>query len=390
MIIYVLTYIKEEIMKHILLSILTIAVALSCTNKKDEQKVVTEYFPVTSPVLIDTTLHTDYVAEINAVQNVEIRARVKGYLEKVFIDEGKYVKQGQVLFSINNPELNEQVVKAGAVLKSCITEQKAAEIELNNIKRLVEKNVVSSTELEAAKNKVEMMKAKVEEAQANESFAKIQLTYTQIKAPFNGIVNRIPNKIGSLIEDGTLLTNISNNGEVFAYFDVSEKEYLNYSSNFRENSQQSNNVTLILANGEEHPFKGKVETTESEIDQSTGNIAFRARFNNPEKILKHGASGKVRLLKKYKNALIIPQKATFEIQDKMYVYVIDKNNKVKTKAITSSQRMPHFYIVDSGLEESDKIIYEGIQNVKDGMTVKPQFVEMNDISKELSYVNSPE
>ncbi|WP_238808227.1 efflux RND transporter periplasmic adaptor subunit [Emticicia aquatica] len=377
-------------MKHILLSILTIAVALSCTNKKDEQKVVTEYFPVTSPVLIDTTLHTDYVAEINAVQNVEIRARVKGYLEKVFIDEGKYVKQGQVLFSINNPELNEQVVKAGAVLKSCITEQKAAEIELNNIKRLVEKNVVSSTELEAAKNKVEMMKAKVEEAQANESFAKIQLTYTQIKAPFNGIVNRIPNKIGSLIEDGTLLTNISNNGEVFAYFDVSEKEYLNYSSNFRENSQQSNNVTLILANGEEHPFKGKVETTESEIDQSTGNIAFRARFNNPEKILKHGASGKVRLLKKYKNALIIPQKATFEIQDKMYVYVIDKNNKVKTKAITSSQRMPHFYIVDSGLEESDKIIYEGIQNVKDGMTVKPQFVEMNDISKELSYVNSPE
>ncbi|MEA5462096.1 efflux RND transporter periplasmic adaptor subunit, partial [Arcicella sp. LKC2W] len=258
------------------------------------------------------------------------------YLDKVFIDEGKNVKQGQVLFSINNPELKEQAIKAGAILRSTITEQKAAEIELNNIKRLVEKNVVSNTELEAAKNKVDMMKAKVEEAQSNESFAKIQLTYTQIKAPFNGIVNRIPNKIGSLIEEGTLLTNISNNGEVFAYFDVSEKEYLNYSSNFKDKNQQSNNVTLILANGEEHPFKGRVETTEGEIDPNTGNIAFRARFNNPEKILKHGASGKVRLLKKYKNALIIPQKATFEVQDRMYVYVIDNNNRVKTKAITSN------------------------------------------------------
>lgn len=377
-------------MKHLLSSILVVSLLLSCKDKDKQEKQVAESFPVTSPIKIDTTLHTDYVAEINAVQNVEIRARVKGYLDKVFIDEGKYVKQGQVLFSINNPELREQAIKAGAILRSTVTEQKAAEIELNNIKRLVEKNVVSNTELEAAKNKVDMMRAKVEEAQSNESFAKIQLTYTQIKAPFNGIVNRIPNKIGSLIEEGTLLTNISNNGEVFAYFDVSEKEYLNYSSNFKDKNQQSNNVTLILANGEEHPFKGRVETTEGEIDPNTGNIAFRARFNNPEKILKHGASGKVRLLKKYKNALIIPQKATFEIQDRMYVYVIDNNNRVKTKAITSNHRMQHFYIVDTGLDEGDKIIYEGIQNVKDGMTVKPLFMEMNSISKDLTYVNTPE
>jgi RND family efflux transporter MFP subunit len=377
-------------MKHLLSSILVVSLLLSCKDKDKQEKQVAESFPVTSPIKIDTTLHTDYVAEINAVQNVEIRARVKGYLDKVYIDEGKYVKQGQVLFSINNPELKEQAIKAGAILRSTVTEQKAAEIELNNIKRLVEKNVVSNTELEAAKNKVDMMKAKVEEAQSNESFAKIQLTYTQIKAPFNGIVNRIPNKIGSLIEEGTLLTNISNNGEVFAYFDVSEKEYLNYSSNFKDKNQQSNNVTLILANGEEHPFKGKVETTEGEIDPNTGNIAFRARFNNPEKILKHGASGKVRLLKKYKNALIIPQKATFEIQDRMYVYVIDNGNRVKTKAITSNHRMQHFYIVDTGLDEDDKIIYEGIQNVKDGMVVKPLFMEMNSISKDLTYTNTPE
>ncbi len=376
-------------MKHLLLSMLMVSILLSCTIQAKEEKKVVETFPVTSPIVIDTTLYTDYVAEINAVQNVEIRARIKGYLDKIYVDEGKYVKQGQILFRIDNQELNEHVTKAGAILRSTITELKASEIELFNTKRLVEKNVVSNTELEAAKNKVDMMKAKVEEAQSNESFCKIQLKYTLIKAPFNGIINRIPNKIGSLTEDGTLLTNISNNGEVFAYFDVSEKEYLNYNANIKENTQQSNNVTLILANGKEHPFKGKVETTEGEIDQSTGNIAFRARFNNPEKILKHGASGKVRLLKKYENALIIPQKATFEIQDRMYVYIIDNKNQVKSRAIVSTHRMQHFYIVDSGLDINDKIIYEGIQNIKDGMTVKPKFVEMSTISKDLTFVNTP-
>jgi RND family efflux transporter MFP subunit len=372
-------------MKHLLSSILVVSLLMSCKDKDKQEKQVAESFPVTSPIKIDTSLHTDYVAEINAIQNVEIRARVKGYLDKIFIDEGKYVKQGQVLFSIYNPELKEQAIKASAILRSAITEQKAAEIDMNNVKRLVEKNVVSTTELDAAKNKVDMMKAKVEEAQSNESFAKIQLTYTQIKAPFSGIVNRLPNKIGSLIEEGTLLTNLSNNGEVFAYFDVSEKEYLNYISNFKDKNPQSNSVSLILANGEQHPFKGKVETTEGEIDPNTGNIAFRARFSNPEKILKHGASGRVRLLKKYKDALIIPQKATFEVQDRMYVYVLDNNNKVKTKAITSNQRMQHFYIVDKGLDENDKIIYEGVQDLRDGMTVKPMFMEMNSISKDLTY-----
>lgn len=377
-------------MKNLMQGIWILSLVTACSSSETKQIQDPENFPTTSPIMIDTTLSTDYVAEINAVQNVEIRARVKGYLDKIYIDEGKYVSQGQVLFVINNPELGEHVAKATAVLKSTVTELKAAELDLGNVKRLVEKNVVSNTELEAAKNKVEMMKAKVEEAQANESFAKIQLTYAQIKAPFSGIVNRLPNKIGSLIEEGTLLTTISKNDEVFAYFDVSEREYLNFMSNVKENAQQSNNVTLILANGEEHPFKGKIETTEGEIEQSTGNIAFRARFSNPEKVLKHGASGKVRLLKKYRNVLIIPQKATFEIQDRMYVYILDKKNRVKSKAITTNHRMPHFYIVDSGLTEDDKIIYEGIQNIKDGMVVKPQFVEMNEITKELTYTNAPE
>jgi len=146
---------------------------------------------------------------------------------------------------------------------------------------------------------------------------------------------------------------------------------------------------LILANGEEHPIKGKIETTEGEIDQSTGNIAFRARFKNPERVLKHGASGKIRLLKNYKNALIIPQKATFEIQDRLYVFVVDNKNKVKMRAVTSTNRLNHFFIIESGVTVGDKILYEGIQNVKDGMTIKPSFVKMETIFKELNTNSSP-
>ena len=170
------------------ISILACIVILSSCSSKDKKPVEQiENYPITSPIVIDTTLQTDYIAEIKAIQNVEIRGRIKGYLDKVFIDEGKYVKQGQVLFAISNPELREQVFKASAAIKSAYAEQKAAEIDLSNVKRLVEKNVVSTTELEAAKNKVDMMKARVEEAQANESFAKIQLNYLQVKAPFGGI-----------------------------------------------------------------------------------------------------------------------------------------------------------------------------------------------------------
>ncbi|WP_044171915.1 efflux RND transporter periplasmic adaptor subunit [Flectobacillus major] len=371
-------------MKKLVLAAVVCSFLASCSQKDEKADIVVENYTVTSPVVVDTFLHTDYVAEINAVQNVEIRARLKGYLEKIYIDEGKYVQQGQVLFSINNPELKEEVVKAKAIVRSMLTELKAAELDLNNVKKLVDKNVVSKTELELAQNKVELASAKVEEAQANESFAKIKLTYTQIKAPFSGLVNRIPNKPGSLIEDGTLLTTISKNDEVFAYFDVSEKEYLDYADNLKTQKTASPQVTLLLANGEEHDFKGRIETSEGEIDQSTGNIAFRARFANPEKILKHGASGKVRLLQRYRNAMLIPQKATFEIQDRIYVYVIDNKNKVKSRAIKTTKRLPHFYIVDSGLSIDDRIIYDGIQNVKEGMLVNPQFLTMSKIAKELS------
>lgn len=370
------------ILKTLSLIVLSITLFSAC-NSNNNQESKQEAFPVTAAIKIDTSSHTEYVAEISALQNVEIRARVKGYLEKFHIDEGVYVKEGQLLFSINNKEYIEELGKAKAMYKSAVAQVNAAELEVKNVLQLAEKKIVSSTEIEVAKNKLEAEKANLEEALAHQAHAKLRLENTEIRAPFNGIINRIPHKIGSLIDEGTLLTSISENDEVYAYFDVSEKEYLNYARNIEKDSVNSRVVTLILADGKEHNHTGMIETIEGEIDESTGNIAFRARFKNPSKIIKHGASGKIRLLKKYNDAIIIPQKSTFEIQDKLYVYMLDKNNKLEVRNIETTSRLPHLFIVSKGLKEGDKILFEGVQNVKNGMIIQPNFISMKTIISQL-------
>ena len=359
---------------------------ISCKKENSQNNEKIETYPVATPVQVSPNVNVDYVTEISGIQNVEIRSRIKGYLDKVLVDEGKYVKKDQVMFTIYNPELKEHLAKASAVLKSISTELKDADLQLANVKRLVEKNVVSTTEMELAKNKVEMIKAKLEEAKAEQASAQIQTTYIQIRAPFGGIVSRIPNKIGTLVEDGTLLTTVSNNEQVFAYFDVSEKEYLNYMKSLSDASLHANEATLILANDDIHSEKGIVETTEGQIDPNTGNIAFRARFKNPKLIIKNGASGKVRLLKRFQNATIIPQKSTFEIQDRTYVFVLNAKNEIKTRAVSINARIPHFFIINNGLSLTDRIIFEGVQNLKDGMIVKPELVNLMDEYNKLNKI----
>jgi RND family efflux transporter MFP subunit len=184
-----------------------------------------------------------------------------------------------------------------------------------------------------------------------------------------------------LIDEGTLLTSLSNNKEVFAYFNFSEKEYLGYTTQ-KENGEKGN-IMLLLANGQLHKYKGSIETIDGEFDKNTGNIAFRAKFPNPDLLLKHGSSGKVLLTNDIKNALIIPQKSTFEIQDKFYVFVVDANNVAKQRNIVIKQRLPQLYIIESGLSANDKIIYEGIQNVKEGDKILTDFVPMQQVISQL-------
>lgn len=350
---------------------------ISCSSKPKPAAAVPQTFQVYSPIVMDTTYDKSYVADIHSVQNVEIRARVKGFLEKILVDEGKSVKAGQTLFVFNNLMLKEELLKANAQLKNAVAELKVTEVELKNSKNLVEKNVVSETELEMAKAKKEAVEARILEAKAAVSIAQLHISYSEIKAPFDGVINRIPYKVGSLVDEGTLLTTLSNNKEMFAYFNVSEKEFLHFSRSHELVKQQP--VLLMLADNTPFRHMGHIETAETEVDKNTGNIAIRARFANPEYLLKHGATGKIILSGVLKNAMIIPQKSTFEVQDKVNVYVVDKNNIARTRTVDVKWRLPHLYIIGSGLSIDDKIIYEGVQLIKEGDSINAQPVALRSL-----------
>ncbi len=352
----------------------------ACSSVKKENKTV-ENFQVATPLVRDTCVVKDYVAEIQALQNVELRSRVKGYLEKVNVDEGKAVSQGQVLFVISSLDYKEELTKATAELKSAIADMKTSELELQNVKTLVDNKVVSKAEEDLAQAKYDALKAKAEEAAASESAAKLNLSYTVIRAPFDGVINRIPNKAGSLIDEGTLLTSISNTKEVYAYFNVSEQEYLEMAKDNEIGSQKE--VSLILADNQPYPYKGVIETVDGEINKSTGNIAFRAKFDNPEQLLKHGSSGKIQIAKPIRNAVLIPQKSTMDIQEKIFVYTVDKNNHVQMKSVNPKARLSNYYIIENNdLAKGEQFVYEGLQQIKDGDKINPQLIKLNPNSEQ--------
>jgi membrane fusion protein (multidrug efflux system) len=342
----------------LLFALAMVFIFFNACNSKKEAKVETGKYSVTNPLLLDTSFAKEYVAEIQSLQNVEIRAKVKGFIEKINVDEGQQVHAGQLLFTIRPKEYEAELIKSKA-------EVKKAELDAQNAKNLSDKNIISKTELALAL-------AKLEQAKADESLAELYVTYTKVTAPFDGVIDRLKFKQGSLIDEGTLLTTISNNKEVYAYFNVSENEYLDYKS--RTKNDKNNIVTLLLANNQPHKHKGKIETIESEFDKNTGSIAFRAKFPNPELLLKHGETGKVQMNIDLKHALLIPQKATFELQDKIYVFVVDKNNVVKSRNIKIKQRLNNIYVIESGLTEDDKFIFEGIQSLKDDDKVETIFI----------------
>jgi membrane fusion protein, multidrug efflux system len=371
-------------MKHYnwLILIISGVVFTACsTQSKDvsENKDSIPTIPVTELKTQKTDLHREYVGDIHAVKNVEIYARVKGYLEEVYVDEGKEVKKGQTLFRINNEEYEANLAKAKANLQSAIAEAKGAELELKRVRLLAEKNVISKTEVDVAEAKLAAANAKIDEAKSEKSNATIHLAQTQIKAPFDGIIDRIPNKIGSLINEGTLLTTLADTKNVFAYFNVSENEYLEYVRARGKAATKEAIVELELADGSFFNHKGTIETMEGAFDEGTGSIAFRARFANPEKLLKHGSTGTIRLTNTVDNAILVPQKAAFEIQDKSFVYVLGKNNKVSTRSFVPKSRFAGYYVVKSGLEAGEKIVYEGLQSLKDGSVITPKIISLDSL-----------
>jgi membrane fusion protein (multidrug efflux system) len=354
------------------------------TSKQD-----TLQLPVITLSGRDTVLQTAYVADIQAIKNVEIRARVKGFLEGIYIDEGRLVKKGQLLFKINDDEYKTMLSKARAALQNAEAAARATQLEVERVQILVDKHVVVPSELDVAKARLAADNANIEEARSSVTSAENHLSYTAVRAPFDGLIDRIPLKPGSLIDEGTLLTSLSDISAMYAYFSFPENEYLQYQRTRHRTAQGQDSagqpahglpnekVKLVLADGSNYPYSGVIETVEGEIEQTTGSIDFRARFPNPQQLLRHGATARLYISTRADSVLLVPQRSVFDIQDKSYVYLVDKDNKLHMQSFEPLTRFSHYYIVKQGLHPSDRILYEGAQNVREGMIIKPRTANIN-------------
>lgn len=331
------------------ISLCTMLCLTGCHSEKEEKESEVKFL-ATSPLKKDTTVSRNYVCQIHSIQHIELRALEKGYLQNIYVDEGQFVKKGQMMFQIMPLIYNAELQKAQA-------EANFADIEYQNTKQLSEKNVVSPNELALAK-------AKLDKAKAELSLAQTHLQFTEIRAPFDGIMDHFQVRLGSLINEGDLLSTLSDNSEMWVYFNVPEAEYLNYKAHTTEENLLT--VSLLMANNQMFDYTGVVKAIEADFNNETGNIAFRATFPNPKALLRHGETGNILMSIPIKNALIIPQKATYEILEKKYVFVIDKNDVVHSKEITIASEMPDLYIIKDGLSPNEKILLEGIRKVKDG------------------------
>jgi membrane fusion protein, multidrug efflux system len=341
-----------------LLGLCAIVCYTSCKQKEETKEEPTKLL-VTSPIKMDTTVTKEYVCQIKSIRNIELKAQEKGYLERIYVDEGQHVKAGQLLFKIMPNIYQAELEKADA-------EAQAADIEVANTQSLADRKIVSQNELALAN-------AKAKKAKAELALAKVHLQFTEIRAPFDGIIDQLHLKQGSLVEEGELLTSLSDNNQMWVYFNVSEPEYLNYKTSVKGNEKMK--VSLQMANKEIFKHPGVVETIEAEFNNETGNIAFRATFPNQEGLLRHGETGSILMKEQMKNAIIIPQKATLEIMDKKYVYIVNKDNVVKLTPITIAAEIPDLYIIQDGVTEGDKILLEGIRKVQDGNKITFDYEE---------------
>ncbi|NVB40057.1 efflux RND transporter periplasmic adaptor subunit [Pseudenhygromyxa sp. WMMC2535] len=340
-----------------LITLLLVAFTVMGCRAQHQTKEEAGTFLVTSPLREDAELTHEYVAQIRAIQHIELRALERGYLEDIFVDEGQQLEEGELMFQIMPIIYQAEVSKAKA-------ETELAGIEFDNAKLLADENVVSPSELALARAKLHRAKAELELASAHRKL-------TEIHAPFSGIMGRFFARKGSLLEEGELLTTLSDNSTVWAYFNLSEREYLDYER--RSQTEDLSAVQLQMATGELFSEPGKIETIEADFDNETGNIAFRASFPNPEGLLRHGETGKVLMTMPLPGALQIPQKATFEILDRHYVYVVGEDGVVHSRAITVAAELPHRYIISEGLEESDHILLEGLRKVHEGEAIEVEY-----------------
>lgn len=331
-------------------------------HEAEEAKLIT-----TRPLKRDTVVSREYVCQIRSCRNIEVRALERGYLERIDVKEGQQVTEGQPMFKI-------LPLVYQAELKRAEAEAQAAQVEYENTRRLAENKVVSDTELAISK-------AKLEKAQAEVNLAQTHLGFTEIKAPFPGLMDRLLLRQGSLVDEGDQLTSLSDNSEMWAYFNVPEAEYLEYAST--PQPEERKKVSLIMANGKRFDQPGRINVIEAEFNSETGTIPFRADFSNPSGLLRHGETGNIEMRKLVKDAILIPQKATFEILDHHYVYIVGKDDVITQQRVHIAEELEDLFIISEGLTEKDTIVLEGLRQARPGHKAECEFEEPEEAFKHL-------
>ena len=387
-------------MKHKIQSLyllLPVLLIISSCGSSDQKKAgppagQVQSYPVFAVTPRATDLETDYPATLEGIQNVDIRPKVDGFIEKIYVDEGATVKKGQLLFSINAPQYEQQVRTASAAISSAEADVNAAQLQVNKTKPLVEKDIISKYDLDAAQLTLQSRRAALAQARAELVNAKVNLGYTRITSPVDGVIGSIPFKTGSLVSGTSAqpLTTVSNISRIYAYFSMNEKQLLEFSRLYKGTSLAAKlknipAVSLVLADGTAYAENGKIESINGLINTGTGSVSLRATFSNPVSLLRSGASAAVRIPQHLENAILIPQKSTTDLQGKKFVYVADEKGNVKNTEIEVMELTKgNFYVVTKGLKAGDKVVLEGFQSLKDGAEIKPEEKSADSVYAELT------
>ena len=327
----------------------------------------------------NSTLEKSYPAILRGKTDIAIRPQVTGFITKVHVDEGQHVRKGQVLFTLDQVQFQAAVEQAQAAVNAARTAVTSAQITADNKKHLLDKNIISQSDCQLADNQLASAKAQLANAQAALTSARKNLAYTTVTSPSDGVVGSIPNREGSLASPSSAqpLTTVSDNSEMYAYFSLTEKDLLEMTDGGRrpmaEAVKAMPEVMLTLADGTRYPIEGRVATVSGVLDNSTGSASVRALFANPSGMLRSGNTGQVAIPVQADSAIVIPQKATFELQDLKYVYTLNDSNKTVATAIkVLPENDGKNYVVVSGLNPGDRIVTEGIgTTVRADMVVNP-------------------
>lgn len=365
---------------------------VSCGKKEAPQMAPPATLDVVDASIKDVVGYSEFPASIEGKINNDVRAKIQGYIQQVFVHEGQIVTKGQPLFKIETNVLTESANAAKSGIASAQASVNVAQVEVNKLIPLVEKNIIGSVQLETAKANLESAKSMLAQARANYNSLNANIDFSVVRSPVNGIVGDLPFKNGSLVgpADPQALTKVSDVSEVFAYFSMNEKEYFTFLNNAEGNSLAEKlkslpAVELVLADGSIYSEKGRIETVTGQVSQATGTVQFRVAFKNPQRLLSNGNSGSIRLPKYYKQVLVVPEIATYEQQGTINLYTV-KNDTAYNKVIQITDRVDNMVIVKDGIKAGETVVVSGVINLRNQSPIKPKKVNFDEVVKSIEKV----